>query len=434
MSAHFVVLGLARPRTAWFADLGRWATSGVLPIEFIRCLTAEEVRLRLRSGRAYSALLVDVACPGFDRDLLEAVTDAGAATIGVADPSGRAVTSLPLGASLRHDFEREDLLDALAECAPDLGDLRSRFAGGLAPRPPGGEATIEGQLVAVTGPGGTGASVLAIGLAQALGAGGVNQKVLLADFALHGDQAMLHSAPDIIPGLSDVVDVHRHRVLGPDEIREHTFEVVGRGYDLLLGLRRHRDWAALRPRAVDAALASVLGTYGTVVVDIDADLEGERECGAVEVEERNMLARAACARADVVLVVGRADLKGVHALARTISGLLAFGTDSARVLPVVNFAPRHPRRRAEIAAALASLVGGDGADTVAGPIHVGEQRRVESALRDGTRLPAALGDPLASAIAALRAQLPRPVPLGTAEPEPIRPGSLGHFATDRAAS
>ena len=35
-SEHYVVLGAARPRAAWFADVGRWATSAALPVEFVR--------------------------------------------------------------------------------------------------------------------------------------------------------------------------------------------------------------------------------------------------------------------------------------------------------------------------------------------------------------------------------------------------------------
>ena len=57
--ARYVVLGLAPPRAAWFAEVGRWAGSGTIPVDFVRCVSVDEVRARLVSGRSASALLVD---------------------------------------------------------------------------------------------------------------------------------------------------------------------------------------------------------------------------------------------------------------------------------------------------------------------------------------------------------------------------------------
>ena len=56
---RFVVLGLAPARAAWFRSVGVWATSGALPAEFLKCVSAEEVRARLASGRPFSALVAD---------------------------------------------------------------------------------------------------------------------------------------------------------------------------------------------------------------------------------------------------------------------------------------------------------------------------------------------------------------------------------------
>ena len=81
MAARYVVVGLARPRASWFGDVGRWATSGAAPVKFVRCVSAEELRARLRSGRAFSAVLVDGAVGGLDRDLVDAAREAGAAVV-----------------------------------------------------------------------------------------------------------------------------------------------------------------------------------------------------------------------------------------------------------------------------------------------------------------------------------------------------------------
>ena len=55
MSDRFVVLGLARSRERWFSELVRWSTSAVIPIEYIKCLTADEARAVIGSGRRLSA-------------------------------------------------------------------------------------------------------------------------------------------------------------------------------------------------------------------------------------------------------------------------------------------------------------------------------------------------------------------------------------------
>ncbi len=62
-SERFVVLGLAHARSAWFRDLGHWATSGAVPAEFVKCVSAEEVRARLASGRSFSVLVADAGLP-----------------------------------------------------------------------------------------------------------------------------------------------------------------------------------------------------------------------------------------------------------------------------------------------------------------------------------------------------------------------------------
>ncbi|MCA1701920.1 MAG: hypothetical protein LC808_01060, partial [Actinobacteria bacterium] len=82
---RFVVLGLAHARSGWFRALGQWSTSGALPAEFVKCLSAEEVRARLASGRPFSALVADAGLPALDRDLLAAARAAGCATLVVDD-------------------------------------------------------------------------------------------------------------------------------------------------------------------------------------------------------------------------------------------------------------------------------------------------------------------------------------------------------------
>ncbi len=121
-----------------------------------------------------------------------------------------------------------------------------------------------------------------------------------------------------------------------------TFAVQDRGYRLLLGLRRPRYWATIRPRAFEAAFDALRRSFGTVVCDVTADFEGEDDGGSIDVEERNVMARTAVQRADAVVVVGACGVKGLHALVRVVGDLLAAGVPAARMVPVVNSRTARP--------------------------------------------------------------------------------------------
>jgi len=81
MSDRYVVLGLARVRSTWFREVSRWATAAAVPIDFVKCMSVDEVRAHLSSGRAFSALVLDAGLPGVDRDLVGLAHDLGSAVI-----------------------------------------------------------------------------------------------------------------------------------------------------------------------------------------------------------------------------------------------------------------------------------------------------------------------------------------------------------------
>jgi len=247
--------------------------------------------------------------------------------------------------------------------------------------------------------------------------------VLLTDLCLHAEQAMLHHARDVVPGVQELVEAHRAGTPAIDEVRSLAFDVSERRYQLLLGLRRARFWTAVRPRAFEAAFDTLRRAYRVVVCDIDADLEGEDSGGSVDVEERHHFARTAVTQADAVFVVGMPTMKGAHSLVRVVHDVLGVGVDAARITPVVNQAPRSPRARASFASALDALVApAVGPLGLATPVFL-PTRRVDDALRDGVRLPPGLGQPL---VGALDAIVERAQPAsGVAGLERVRPGSLG---------
>lgn len=209
-------------------------------------------------------------------------------------------------------------------------------------------------------------------------------------------------------------------------------------YRLLLGLRRRRDWAVLRPQSFLAALNSLRRTFTAVVCDIDADLEGDRECGSIEVEERNVMARTVADHADLVVVTGLGGVKGLHSLVRTVGSFVAHGVPQERVVPVINRAPRQARARSELSRAFAELVTRSlpGSEEPTQPVvFIPERRRVDAAFRDTAALPASLVGPITAATNAVMDRLSGN-PAGTREhrePERILPGSLGSWDEQEAA-
>jgi hypothetical protein len=423
---------MARGQARWFTDVAAWATAGALPIDFVKVLSVEELAARLRSGRAFSALLVEATMPGCDRDLIDQCNAVGCSVLVVEDrATPRPWSELGAVAVLPADLRRDQLLEALRSSAQPIA--RAEEPRRLGPLPAPAPAAWRGHLVALTGAGGTGRSTLAMAVATGLAADPRHRGlVLLADLALHGQQGLLHDAGDVVPGLSELVEAHRNASLGPEEVRRLCFEVADRGYDLLLGLRRHRDWTALRSRALQAALDGLRQCYRMVVAEVDADVEGETECGSLDIEDRNMLARTTLRAADLVVVVGQAGLCGLHTQLRVIRDLVELQVDPARVVPVVNRAPRNPRARAEISRALAQLLEASlpGVRLAANAVFVPERRRLDGVLRDGLCPPPAVVAPIAEMVRVLVESLPGDelaVPVGGGDDEPVAvvPGSLG---------
>ena len=415
---RFVLLGLARPRATWFGDVSRWATSASIAADYVKCVSAEELRARLRSGRRWSAVLVDGTMPSVDRDLLAVIREAGCAAIVVDDRDVRRWTSLGASAVLPATFDRAALLDALAGVA-----VAVRAPSSL-PDDVEVDAVPGGLVVAVVGPGGTGASTIASALAQGIAASG--RSTVLVDLARHAEQAVLHDVRDVVPGVQELVEAHRNGVPTPEDVRNLTFTIVERGYSLLLGLRRGRYWPSLRPRALRAALSSLGIAFEAVVCDVTGDLETEDAAGSADVAERNLAAVESVRTAAMVVVVGRPGVKGTHSLVRLIGDVVGAGVPAGRIIPVVNAAPRSPKARADIAVAVADLSrpalgGGRMQDVVFVPVV----RGVEAALCDGVRLPSPLVKVAAPVLAA--GAVVGPAMVDPLTPVAVAPGSLGSF-------
>ena len=416
---HFVVLGVARARAEWLADVGRWATASVLPIEFIRCVSVDEVRARLSTDRRHSAVLLDERCVGVDRDLLGAAREAHCTPIVVCGSTPRRDwIALGAASTVTEPIDHISLGSVLREHATPI-ERGHRAVNAVR------ADTSSGRLVTVTGAGGSGTSTMAMALAGHFAA---TERVALVDGALDADQALLHDLGDVLPGLPELVEAHRTSTPTPAEVRASLWHCPDHGYDVLPGLRRHRDWATMRRRNVTAALGSIRTAYGLVIADVDLDPEGEADTGSVDVEDRNALSRSLLADADVVVVTARPGVCGTRRLICGIGLLVDHGIDPDRVVPVNVGAPRSTVRRSESARAITRLLGESrSAAWTAAPVMVPVRRDLEPFLHDGAPLPRSVSASVGTAVEVVLRTMPPRVP-AVETPVRILPGHLGRTA------
>ncbi len=414
--------GLAAPRAGWFRNVSQWCTAGSVPVRFLKCLSAEEIVSRLKAGPPLAGMLVEEALPGVDRDLLSQAREAGCAVVVVG--RGKRVDWLGLGAScvLAPDFDAEALMSALRSyCkAPTRGTP-------VVIQTEQERTAPSGRVVVVCSPGGCGASTAAIAIAQGLA---TSRRTVLADFARRAEQAMLHDAGTVTPGIQELAASFRLGRPTTEAVRDMTFEVPGRNYRLLLGLRTPYAWTALPPKAFLAAFEELRAIFDLVVADVDADFESEAQCGSIDVEERNLMARSSLQRASVVVVVGRGGVKGMHSLVRTVSEVIAAGSDPRSVLSVCNDAPRNPLHRSELNRAFAKLAQtalGDRGSNLGSLLFL-PHRDFEAALRDGSGMPTSLVGPLSAAVSSLLSQAAEDAGAMPTLPRRVTPGRLGHWA------
>lgn len=421
MSGRYCVVAVARSAQGWFAEVARWATNARVPIDLIKCMSADEVDAVLGSGRQLSALLVDAGLVTIDRDIVGRALDAGTPTLVIDDGrSYRDWESLGAAEVLPHRLDPDRLVEALSRHCVPLGGSERRIARTSFDTSPDRRASV----ISVTGGGGVGSSTISIAVAQALGdsggpGGGTNQ-VVLVDGMPRGDQAMYHDVGDVIPGLPELVDALGIDELDPTELDSFLFDVAPRPYRLLLGTRRPREWVTLRPRGVEATFDLLERHHDVVVIDHDRDVDGEAETGSVDVEELNGVARATIGRAQLLLAVGTPGLKGMHDLARLLHELIDAGAPAERLQPVLNRAPRNPPTRANLARTLARL---SPPEVVVPPIFVPQVRHLEDCHRSVRRLPGPLVRPLAMRTRLLLDDVGVRTPEDA--PQLVRPGDLG---------
>ncbi|MEO2170307.1 MAG: hypothetical protein ABGY25_01230, partial [Acidimicrobiales bacterium] len=283
------------------------------------------------TGRPFSAVLVDHRTVGLDRELVRRASAAGCPVIvvGGADDPGR-LASLGATAHMVDPPNLQDLDGMLARHATPIGridDLR------LGLRAEDGPVGWTGRMVAVTGPGGTGASTVARLLAAALADDPrMYSSVLLVDACLEADQAHMHGITDSQVDLQAAARAHRNGDPVDSELRALTFVPAGHRHRLLPGIRQRRDWPTIGGPSLEAALGNLRDHHLATIVDVDPYVDLAPTHQPVGPTTPGEPARIVFGMADLVLVVGRAGSDSVRSLARVRANLADSGLPAERVM------------------------------------------------------------------------------------------------------
>jgi len=330
-SPRYVLLGLASGEPAWLGAVDRLVRRRSPDDEFIRCTGPVDLATRLGTGRPFSAVLVDHRAVGLDRDLVRRAAAAGCPVIvvGGADDPARLVS---LGATDRMDDppsaqELDAMLAAHATPIGRIDDLR------LGLRTEDGPAGWTGRMVAVTGPGGTGASTVARLLAAALADDPrMYSSVLLIDACLEADQAHMHGITDPQVDLQAAARAHRNGDPVDSELRALTFVPTGHRHRLLPGIRQRRDWPTIGGPSLEAALRNLRDHHLATIVDVDPYVDLAPTHQPVGPTTPGEPARIVFGMADLVLVVGSSGSSSSRPLARVRANLADSGLPVERLM------------------------------------------------------------------------------------------------------
>lgn len=270
-----------------------------------RCVDIADLLAVAQAERA-AAAIVSPLLPGLDIDAVHQLERAGV-RVAALGPDAAQCAERGIGRILH--------LGALDEIAHDVPDAPVATPGRRAP------------LVAVWGPAGApGRSSVALGLAAATAARGVDTVLVDAD-TYGGSLGQMLGVLDEVSGL-----VAACRAVNNGKAREvgdHVLE-IDPGLRLLTGLPRADMWAQVRPAAFEGVLDHLRSGAELVVVDCGFSLEP----GVSAAAARNQTTLQALDQADVVVVVGRPDPVGLARLVRGVHDLAASHPDCTPVVVV----------------------------------------------------------------------------------------------------
>lgn len=209
-----------------------------------------------------------------------------------------------------------------------LGALDTLTRDTIAPTDSRGED--RGTVVAVWGPtGAPGRSTVALGIAAAAAAKGVDTVLVDAD-TYGGSLAQMLAVLDDVSGLMAACRAANNG--HPGQVDDHLLTVDPQ-LRLLTGLPRADMWPQVRPGALELVLRRLCSTAELVVVDCGFALEPGSGQGS---NARNQATLQALEQADQVVAVGKADPVGLARLVRGVHELADVRRGSAPPTIVIN--------------------------------------------------------------------------------------------------
>lgn len=354
-------------------------------------------------------VLVDADTSFLTAGLVTALRDRGVKFVGVVDPTDAAadtdiarLRSMGVEETVSAETPPGELLVQLRGRLPDI-NLDQQF-GELVAGLELGDVGSEGQIIAVGGPPGSGATEVAVALSDSLSS--TDPAVLLdADEVNAGIARRLHLTlhPHLLTAIDDLrSSLGKNDVERDDPVSSALARPAAGGalppFDVVVGLANRQDWQVLHEDELSSLIDSLCARWRYVVINLGPHLE---DLGRWV--DRFLASRTAAAEADVVVGVCEASPRG---LLRFFDWLVELEplADGRPVHAVVNRAPRSAFRRAEVAEQLHEHAG----PRIASLTIVPEDRRVPVAAWDGVLVPRG---PFTRAISELASTFaPRPQP------------------------
>jgi MinD-like ATPase involved in chromosome partitioning or flagellar assembly len=316
----------------------------------------------------YSTLVVSSRWPALSAGLVDELHRRGRTVLGVYEPEEPAarehLASLGVDDVIATDAEMQAFVHAVARLGP--GGQPCQAADGPTRRGTAHPKT-GARFIAVGGPAGSGATEVAVGLADALAAAGRRTVIVDADDVTPSVAARL--GLPIEPNIRSAIDAVE---FGLGDMRRTILSVVGADFLVLGGLPNVSAWSQVRPAEVVAVIDKLATAVDELVVNVGHRLE---DVGAGR--GRYGITRSVLAEADVIVSVCLATPIGVGRLLSWIADARAMAPD-APVVVAVNRAPRDRYRRAELTDEIVRSFA---------PAHfafVPDDRRVAAAVWDGT--------------------------------------------------
>lgn len=308
-----------------------------------RCVDVVELTAVAASGQG-AAALVDAQLRRLDADIVDRLTSAGIAVVGViaggSDADIDRLREVGIPFAVPGDAPTEVFLDVVQTAVATLKGIelpsQSRAFGDPAnstgplrhawPQPPGPHAseatqTRPGIVVGVWGPtGAPGRTTVATNLAEEISRLGVSCLLIDAD-VYGGVVANVLGLIDESPGLVAACRQMQSKRLDPAGLSALCWQ-LNANLKVLTGIVRADRWPELRPSALEGVLAMARVLAECVVVDLGFALESDEELSFdTAAPRRNGATLAILDTADLVLAVGSADPVGVQRLVRGLDEL-----------------------------------------------------------------------------------------------------------------